>query len=87
MEWKFSTEKVEYNLSDNERKMNKEIIELEAKIRNVEAQYNKLSKTKPKRVGSIKEKEDKLTELGKQSRYYSQKRNVLISQLYRKETA
>lgn len=84
---KYNTEIVEYNLSDNERKMNKEITDLEIKIRGVQAQYDKLSRTKPKRLESIKEKEDKLKELDKQSRYYSQKRNELINQLYRKEIA
>lgn len=86
MSWNWTSEKVEYNLSEDERVIDKEIIELEGKIRSIQKQYDKLSRTNPKRIDAIKAKEEELKKLDKESRYYSNKRNELMNKLDGKET-
>lgn len=82
----YVTEQIKYSLSEEERLLDEEIKELEKKIRDVQAQYDKLFRTKPKKLKEIKEKENTLIELDRQSRYYSNQRNKLLECLYRKET-
>lgn len=83
----YKTETIKYNLSEEEREIDKEIKDIEKKIRDIQKQYDSLFRSKPKRLESIKFKEDKLRELDKESRYYSKKRNELLEKLYRKEIA
>ncbi len=72
-------------MSDEDRKIDKEIIALEKKIREIQSQYDKLYRTKSKKIESIKEKENTLKELDRESRHCSKKRNELQDKLYRKE--